>query len=189
MMKWLIFLFLPVITLQSYANDNANPYDVQVNVISEKEQFKIQASYVVPIDICAAYAFITDYEGAKNIPGILESKVVSRTRNKVRVQRSIREQILFFPIEMNALMEYTEFPNKLLMFNQLSGDNKLYRGSWQLSEIGDKTLFRYESIFEPNSIVPSIVIQYFMRNSIRGRFELMAQKATQTKYSETFACN
>ena len=46
MMKWLICLLLPVIALQSYANDNANPYDVQVNVISEKEQFKIQASYV-----------------------------------------------------------------------------------------------------------------------------------------------
>jgi hypothetical protein len=55
--------------------------------------------------------------------------------------------------------------------------------------MGDKTLFRYESVFEPDSVVPSWVIQYFMRNSIRGRFEVMAQRAAQTKFAETFSCN
>lgn len=142
-MKWIICLLLSLSVIQSHAQENANPYDVQVSVISEGDLFKIVASYQVPIDICAGYAFITDYESAKNIPGIVESKVVSRTRNKVRVQRLIREQILLFPVEMKSFVEYTETPNKLLTFEQISGDSKQYRGTWRLSEVKDKTLFKY----------------------------------------------
>jgi len=58
-----------------------------------------------------------------------------------------------------------------------------------LFELGDKTLFKYDAIFEPNSSIPLFVIEYFVRNSIRGRFEVMAQKAAQSKSAESFACN
>lgn len=189
MMKWFACLLLSVSAIQIHAYENSNPYDVHASVITENGHFRIQASYEVPIDICAAYGFITDYEGAKNMPGILESKIISRNRNKVRVQRLIREQILFIPIEMKSLMEYTETPNKLLIFNQLSGDSKEYKGSWRLFESGDRTLFKYDAIFEPNSSIPSFVIEYFMKNSIRGRFEVIAQKVAQSKSTESFACN
>jgi hypothetical protein len=182
-------MFLCLVTIQSYAQDNSNPYDVQAAVISEDGQFRIQASYEVPIDICASYNFITDYEGAKNIPGIVESKVMSRNQNKVRVQRLVREQILFFTIEIKSIIEYVEAPNKLLTFNQLSGDSKQYRGSWRLSESKGRTLFRYEAIFQPHSVIPSFVIEYFVRNSIRDRFEMMAQRAAQPKFSDSFSCN
>ena len=90
---------------------------------------------------------------------------------------------------MKSLMEYTETPNKPLIFNQLSGDSKEYRGSWRLFEAGDKTLSKYDAIFGPNSSIPSFVIEYFMRNSIRSRFEVIAQKAGQSKSAESFACN
>jgi hypothetical protein len=118
MMKWFACLLLSLSAIQSYAYENTNPYDVHASVITENGHFRIQASYEVAIDICSAYAFITDYEGAKNMPGILESKIISRTRNKVRVQRLIREQILFIPIEMKSLMEYTETRiNSLFLIN------------------------------------------------------------------------
>jgi len=32
------------------------------------------------------------------------------------------------------------------------------------------------------------VIEYFMKNSIRGRFELMAQRASQYGFTETLSC-
>jgi len=78
MIKWFACLLLSLSAIQIHAHEYSNPYNVQVSVISEDRHFRIQASYEVLIDICAAYAFITDYEGAKNIPGILESKVISR---------------------------------------------------------------------------------------------------------------
>ena len=187
-MKWIFSLTLALLLSQGYAQENANPFDVQVSVSPMEGRFQIQASYVVPIDICNAFSFITAYEGTKNIPGILESKVISRAGNKVRVYRVVEENVLFFPIEMKSVMEYTETPNRLLNFEQISGDTKFYKGSWRLTSDKVNTSFKYEAIVEPDSFIPSAVIEYFMKNSIRGRFELMAQRASQHKAVEKLAC-
>jgi hypothetical protein len=187
-MKLLLALALTFFISHCYAQEGANPFDVQVSVTSIDGRLHIQASYSLPINICSAHAFITDYEGSKNIPGIVEAKVISRVGNKVRVYRVVEEQILFFPIEMKSTVEYTELPNKSLTFEQISGDTKSYKGTWKLTEEKDKTVFRYDSLLEPNSIVPTAIVEYFIKNSIRGRFESMAQRASQYKPPETLAC-
>ena len=187
-MKWFFTLGLAFFISQSFAQENSNPFDVQVNVAVDNSRFHVQASYSLPINICSAYAFITDYEGSKNIPGIVEAKVISRAGNKVRVYRVIEEQILFFPIEMKSTVEYTELPNKSLTFEQISGDNKSYRGTWKLLEEKDKTVFKYDAQIEPNSIIPLAIIEYFIKNSIRERFESMAQRGSQYKATQAFAC-
>ena len=179
-------LLIPI--SEGYAQENINPYDVQVNTRLLDNRFQIQASYTAPINLCHAYAFITDYEGAKNIPGILESKVISRSANKVRVYRLIEEQILFFPIEMKSLVEYTEVSNRLLTFEQVSGDANFYKGTWRLIAEKNSTTFKYESLVEPHSLIPSSVIEYFLRGGLKGRFELMAQKAAQYKAAEILLC-
>jgi len=187
-MKWLLLLALVILLPAGYAQENVNPYDVQVGTRVIDGRIQIDASYTVPINICSAFTFITAYEGAKNIPGILESKVISRVGNKVRVYRVIEEQILFFPIELKSTIEYTEVPNRLVTFEQISGDTKLYRGSWRLTPDKDSTIFKYEALVEPHSLIPSSVTEYFMKNSLKERFELMAQKARETRASTTIAC-
>lgn len=187
-MKWLLLLTLAIPVFGGYAQENANPYDVQVSTRAVDSRIQIDASYTVPINICNAFAFIAAYEGAKNIPGILESKVISRVGNKVRVYRVIEEQILFFPIELKSTIEYTEVPNRLITFEQISGDTKLYRGSWRLFPVKDSTTFKYEALVEPHSLIPSSVIEYFMKNSLKERFELMAQKARENRVPTTTAC-
>ncbi|MBU3622708.1 SRPBCC family protein [Polynucleobacter sp. AP-Latsch-80-C2] len=187
-MKWFLTIALAFFISQSVAQENFNPFDVRVNVTLVDGRFHTQASYSVPMNICSAYAFITDYEGSKNIPGIIEARVISRVGNKVRVYRVIEEQILFFPIEMKSTVEYIELANKSLAFEQISGDNRSYKGTWKLLEEKDKTVFKYDAQIEPNSIVPSAIIEYFIKNSMRGRFEVMAQKASQFKSIEAIAC-
>ncbi|QWD74246.1 cyclase/dehydrase [Polynucleobacter sp. TSB-Sco08W16] len=187
-MKLLLALALTFFISHGFAQENSIPIDVQVNVTPIDGRFHIQASYSLPTSICSAYAFITDYEGSKNIPGIVEAKVISRAGNKVRVYRVIEEQILFFSIEMKSTVEYTELPNKSLTFEQISGDTKSYKGTWKLTEEKDKIVFKYDSLLEPNSIVPTAIVEYFIKNNIRGRFESMAQRASQYKPPETLAC-
>jgi len=94
-MKWLIPLTLVLLISLSHAQENANPFDVQVSVTPVNGRLQINASYAIPINLCSAYNFITDYEGSKNIPGIAEATVISRAGNKVRVRRVIEEEILF----------------------------------------------------------------------------------------------
>ena len=187
-MKWLLFLMLCIPASGGYAQDYTNYYDVQVSTRVIDGRIQIDASYTVSINICSAFAFITAYEGAKNIPGILESKVISRVGNKVRVYRVIEEQILFFPIELKSTIEYTEASNRLITFEQISGDTKLYRGSWSLFPVKDSTTFKYEALVEPHSLIPSSVVEYFMKNSLRERFELMAQKARENRLTATAPC-
>jgi hypothetical protein len=187
-MKWIFSLMLVFLISQSHSQENANPFEVQVSVTPIEGRFHVQASYSAPIDICNAFSFITAYEGAKNIPGILESKVISRIGNKVRVYRVIEEHVLFFPIEMKSVMEYIETPYRGLTFEQISGDMKSYRGSWRLTSDKANTSFKYEAWVEPDSFIPSAVIEYFMKNSIRGRFELMAQRASQHRAVQMLAC-
>ena len=186
-MKWLATLLIFLGMPYGWAQENANPFDVQVSITAIENRFQIQASYSVPVSLCTAYAFITDYEDAKNVPGIIETKIISRSGNRVRVYRVIEEQILFFPIEMKSTVEYTQLPNQLL-FEQISGDVKLYKGTWKLTPDKTKVIFKYDAEVQPHSLIPSMVIEYFLKSSIRGRFDSMAERASQYRPAYKLAC-
>jgi Polyketide cyclase / dehydrase and lipid transport len=181
-MKLFLTLCIIFFITQSNAQENSNPFDVKVRVNQVDRRFLIQASYSVPMNICNAHAFITDYEDSKNIPGIVQAKILLRENNRVQVYRVVEEQILFFRIEVKSIVEYTELSNNSLNFEQIKGDLNYYKGTWKLTEEKNKILFQYDAQIEPNSIIPLAIIQYFLRNSVRERFESMAQKASQRAF-------
>lgn len=187
-MNLLIFFAATIFFTSSHAQENANSYDVQVTVNHLGGRLQISASYTVPINICSAYTFLTDYEASKNIPGIIEAKIISRIGNKVRINRVIEEEILFFHVELKSMIEYTETPYQLISFEQISGDAKFYKGTWRLVSEKNKTAFKYDSLFEFDSLVPAFVISYFIKNNIRSRIEVMAKHATQHKTVDIAKC-
>jgi hypothetical protein len=187
-MKRLLYFFLIASSAITFAQEISNPYDLKLAITRVGDRFQVNASYEVPITICEAFTFITDYEGAKGFPGIVDSKVLSRSGNKVKVARLFEERILFIPFEMRSELEFVELPNKALLFEQISGDNKYYKGSWRLSPEKDFTTFKYDAQVEPNSLVPSAVIEFFIKNIVRRQFESMAELASQRKSSQKTAC-
>lgn len=187
-MRRLPYFFLITLVGIVFAQEAPNSYDLKVAVTRVGERFQVSASYEVPISTCEAFAFITDYEGAKILPGIVDSKVLSRSGNKVKVARLLEERILFIPFEMRSELEYLEFPNKALLFEQLSGDTKYYKGSWRLSPEKDSTIFKYDAQVEPNSMVPSAIIDFFIKNIVRRQFESMAEVASLKKSVPTKTC-
>ena len=187
-MKRLIYFFLIASCSIALAQESSNGYDLKVAVTRAGDRFQVSASYEVPITTCEAFAFITDYEGAKNLPGIVDSKVLSRSGNKVKVARLLEERILFIPFEMRSELEYVEIPNKALLFEQFSGDTKYYKGSWRLLPEKDFTTFKYDAQIEPNSLVPSAVIEFFIKNILRRQFESMAEVASLKKSAPLKNC-
>ena len=131
---------------------------------------------------------MTDYEGAKNIPGIVESKVIRRDGNKITVERLIEERILFFPVQLHSTVEYTELPNLGLNFIQTKGDSKSYSGTWRLQATEKGVQMKYESIVDPQSVIPGVVIEYFIQNNIRRRFEIMAERMERNRDVLNLAC-
>lgn len=185
--QFLALLFSAFISI-ALAQDSQNPFDLKLAVSRNGDRFQVSASYDVPMNVCDAFAFITDYEGANDLPGILESKVLSRSGNKVKVARVLEERVLFIPFEMRSELEYTEIPNKTLLFEQLSGDTKYYKGSWRLIPEKASTTFKYDGQVEPNSLIPAPVIDYFIKNIIRRQFEAMAELAVRRKATVKTAC-
>jgi ribosome-associated toxin RatA of RatAB toxin-antitoxin module len=187
-MKQLLYFFLIAAFGVSFAQETSNSYDLKVAVTRAGDRFQVNASYEVPINVCEAFAFITDYEGAKILPGIVESKVLSRSGNKVKVARLLEERILFIPFEMRSELEFVELPNKALLFEQISGDTKYYKGSWRLLPEKDFTTFKYDAQVEPNSLVPSAVIEFFIKNIVRRQFESMAEMASLKRLLPAKSC-
>jgi hypothetical protein len=171
------------------ATNPINPYDLKVDVKRAGDAFLIHVSFIVPINACEAIAFLTNYEDAKNIPGIVESKIISRDGNKVRVERHVQERIILIPITMKSIVEYTELSQSQLNFEQLVGDTRSYKGSWQIMSEGDGTKLRYESRVELLPFIPRIVIEYFIKNSIDERFEVIAKRAAAMKKTSVAGCS
>lgn len=187
MKRLLHFLLISLFGI-AFAQEASNAYDIKVVVTRAGERFQVNASYEAPITVCEAFTFITDYEGAKSLLGIVDSKVISRSGNKVRVARLLEEKILFIPFEMRSELEYTEIPNKTLLFEQISGETKYYKGSWRLVPEKDFTIFKYDAQVEPNSLVPLAVIEFFIKNIVRRQFELMAELAALKRSTSTRVC-
>ena len=165
-----------------------SPFDMKVVVDRVGANFHVYASYVVPVNECQAYAFLTDYEAAKNIPGISESRVINRIAKKVQVERVAEERVLFIPIYLRSLLEFSEVSDKRLEFMQLEGHAKSYRGSWVIEPDKNGTRFIHQANFELETSIPLFLIQYFLENSATRRFEIMAERAAQQQMSANVVC-
>ncbi len=164
------------------------PYDLQVFVGRSGAGFQVQASYIAPVNECEAYAFLTDYEGAKNIPGIRESRVIDRVGNKVQVERIVEERVLFFPINLRSILEFSEVSARRVDFTQLEGDAKAYKGSWVIEPEQNGTRFKHHATFELETNIPLFLIKFFLENSATKRFELMAERASRHKPDSNSDC-
>jgi hypothetical protein len=123
-MKYLLFCVLSVLAFVCSAAEQ-NTKDVSVDIHKVGEAFEVKVAYLVPMNICNAFAFITDYEDAKNIKGIMESKIISRTENKVIVERKAKETVLLFPLEIHTTLEGFQNPHlKPKEINRIMGTFK-----------------------------------------------------------------
>lgn len=162
--------------------------DIFVNVQRTGEYFEIKAHYQLPMPRCEAYQFITDYAGATAIPGVLASKVIGRNQNVVKVERVVEDHVLFIPVKLRSLIQYTEHPEQGLSFKQLEGDALDYYGAWSLDSHDGVTDFRYNAKFKPSSGIPDFVIQYYIKNRIQKQFAAMANQAFQQGYKLSLLC-
>jgi hypothetical protein len=143
--------------------DDADDYRLKVNVVEQGHVFQTQASFYLPLNLCQAYRYITDYDAATHIPGVVESRT---TRLDVRK------------------VEVTELPDQGTDFVQISGEAKSYKGSWRLEPDATGTLFKYSAESEPDKFFPKAVIEYFIKNRLSSSFDAMAKAgATRKKQS------
>ena len=175
--NWRVCLLLLLTFVPAMAQSNPHDLDIQISRIGAR--FDIQVQFTAPVSPCQAYAFLTNYEEAKSIPGILSSKVLSRENNKALVERIAKERILLIPVYLHSTLEFTEVSSTQLNFTQIKGDAKSYSGNWIVSPDKRGARFTHQATFELDTSIPLFIVQYFLENSATKRFEIIAENIAQ----------
>ena len=184
--NWRVCLLLLVTFVPAVAQ--SNPHDLDINISRIGARFDVQVQFTAPVSPCQAYGFLTSYEEAKNIPGILSSKVLSRENNKVLVERVAKERILLIPVYLHSTLEFTEVSTAKLNFTQIKGDAKSYSGNWIVSPDKRGSRFTHHATFELDTSIPLFIVQYFLENSAAKRFEIMAENIAQVQVAGNSHC-
>lgn len=171
------------------ARADEDPFEVKVEVNQKDNVFETHASFKLPLTLCQAWKYITDYDDATSVPGVISTKSTRLEGGRIRVERNLRDTILMFPIRMHTVMDFTEVAGKGTDFVQVEGEAKAHKGSWRLesTQAGGRegTTFRYHALSEPDSALPMAVIRFFLDKKLRGSFVAMAQEGAKRK---TTAC-
>lgn len=161
---------------------------LQVEVNRVGSLYTFNASFDTPLTKCAAYHYLTDYEAAKSLPGVVESLAFRESASRVRVERIADEHVLFFHVRLHSIMEYTEKPYESIAFAQMSGDSKMFQGNWSIEPKQQGSTLRFQGLWEPDTLIPLFIIDHFAKNGLVDRFSAIAQLAEKRKDTLSTQC-
>jgi hypothetical protein len=187
MTKLILFLLL-LMTNNNMAWSDAHYNGLQVNVKRNGHLYTFNASFDTSLSACAAYRYLTDYEAAKHLPGVVESSAYRQSVNKVKVERTADEHVLFFYVRLHSVMEYTEKPFDSITFTQLTGDSKLFQGSWDIEPNQQGSTLKFKGLWEPDTMIPLFIIDHFAKNGLIDRFNAIAELAEKRKDMQPTSC-
>ena len=159
-----------------------------MDVTREGSQYSFTASFDTLLTKCAAYHYLTDYEAAKQLPGVIESLAYRESANTVRVERTADEQVLFFHVRLHSVMEYTEKPFDRIEFTQLTGDSKTFQGNWLIEPNQQGSTLKFQGVWEPDTLIPLFIIDHFAKNGLIDRFSAIARLAEKRKDLQSASC-
>jgi len=187
MYKHMAFIFL--FFAAGVARSEIYQPELKVEVSRVGNVYSLAAQFHSSLTKCAAYHYLTDYEAAKGLPGVIESNSVRQSFDTVMVDRVADEQVLFLRVRLRSRMEYKELPIEGISFTQLSGDSKRFEGSWHIDPHPQGSIFRFKGIWEPDTVIPLFVIDHFAKNGLVDRFGAIAQLAERNKGSLSNSCD
>ena len=187
MKRYIYFLSLMLVVCQVRAD--IQPSGVHVEVSREGNLYSMAARFDSSLNTCAAYHYLTDYEAAKELPGVIESVSVRQSADTVRVDRTADEQVLFLRVRLRSVMEYKERPADGISFYQVQGDSKRFQGSWHVAPHPHGSTFHFQGIWEPDTVIPLFIIDHFAKNGLKDRFGAIAQLAEKNKNALSISCN
>lgn len=151
--------------------------EFEVRAIRNGETFDVEASAEFEAGVDLAWAVLTDYDRlAEFIPGMRESRVVSRNGNEVVVDQSGEASLLFltFPIQVRLAIE--EWPFERIESRAIAGNFRELGGSYHLEARGSRLRLRYTGRMTPDFTVPPLIGTLLVRNTAARRFGAMVEE-------------
>ncbi|HVY06219.1 MAG TPA: SRPBCC family protein, partial [Burkholderiales bacterium] len=139
-------------------------------------------------DVVTAWKVLTDYDRlAEFIPGMLESRMVSRDGPRVVVDQRGEATFLFLTFPMSVRLDIEERPFERIVSNAIGGNFKDLRGEYRLEPRGPAMTLRYEGKFTPDFGFPPLLGNLIVRSTAERRFGAMVREIEKVKGGDAAA--
>lgn len=130
--------------------------DIRVSVTRTGDIVNVRADFVVSVSASQAFAVLTDYDHMRDfLPGVVESKVIQRSPNRLVVSQSVRMKLGFLSVPVDTVRQVDLEPPYKLVSHALSGTVSKAEVTTTLTEAQGKTVVTYQSEATLNSWLPA----------------------------------
>jgi len=173
---WLLVLVLPAAVQAA---------EITVQTTRHGDSFEVEATAVIDADVADAWKVLTDYDRlAEFIPGMLESRVVSRDGSSVVVDQRGETSLLFLTFPMRVRLAIEEQPYERIASTAISGNFKDLTGVYHLQAQEAGLRLRYEGKFTPDFGFPPLLGTLIVRSTVERRFSAMVHEIERTRRRE-----
>lgn len=157
--------------------------DFDVKAVRNGESFDVEASAEFEAGVVLAWSVLTDYDRlAEFIPGMQQSRVVSRESHAVVVDQSGEASLLFFTFPIQVRLAIEEYPFDRIESRAISGNFRELNGSYRLEVHGTRLMLRYSGRMTPDFAVPPLIGTLLVRNTAGRRFRAMVDEILRRQH-------
>lgn len=153
--------------------------ELQVQVERRGELFHVNASARIAASLEIAWQVLTDYERLPRfVPGILRSKVLIRSGNRVLIEQEGEARFLMFSFPIEIRIEVEERPRETVNSRAVSGNMRSMWGRYELQRDAARSgvTLRYFGALEPDFALPPLIGMAALRATIEDQFEAMVRE-------------
>lgn len=159
--------------------------EISVQTTRRGDSFEVNASAQIEADVADAWKVLTDYDRlAEFIPGVQESRVVSRDGSNVVIEQRGETSLLFFTFPMRVRLAIEEFPNDRVVSKAIGGNFKELHGVYHLQARNGGMFLRYEGSFTPDFYFPPLIGTLVVRSTVEKRFVAMVREIEKERSRE-----
>jgi ribosome-associated toxin RatA of RatAB toxin-antitoxin module len=160
--------------------------EIIVHATRHGDSFEVDASAEIKADLKDAWKVLTDYGRlAEFIPGMQESRVVSRDGSRVVVDQRGEASFLFLTFPMRVRLAIEERPYDRVVSTAIAGNLKELHGVYHLEPRGARLQLRYEGNFTPDFGFPPLLGTLIVRTTVERRFSAMVREIENTRRQKT----
>jgi len=156
--------------------------EISVQTTRHGDSFEVNASAEIAVSVAEAWKVLTDYDRlAEFIPGMLESRVVSRDGSNVVVDQRGETSLLFLTFPMRVRLAIEEQPYVRIASIAIAGNFKELTGVYLLQAHDTGMRLRYEGKFTPDFGFPPLLGTLIVRNTAEKRFSAMVYEIEKAR--------
>ena len=160
--------------------------EIVVHATRHGDSFEVDASADIEADVKDAWKVLTDYGRlAEFIPGLQESRVVSRDGRSVVVDQRGEASFLFLTFPMRVRLAIEERPYDRVVSTAIAGNLKEMNGVYHLQSRGAGLQLRYEGKFTPDFGFPPLLGTLIVRTTVERRFSAMVREIENTRQKKS----